>query len=111
MDTRTIPAAILLAAAVLTGCSTEPEQTDPTKLDNAAKLACTDFATDYKAAQTQQARVDLANKVNEWAQDSQTNGIADNATALARGADGGPGAWQLGADAFAKACLDAGWKG
>ncbi|MFC8491792.1 hypothetical protein ACFUJU_13515 [Streptomyces sp. NPDC057235] len=106
--TTTLAVALLLG---LTACgSTDDKPADPTKLDASASLACDDFASDYKAAQTKQARIDLANKVNKWAQSSITNGIADNARALARGADASPGAWQIGADAFAKSCLDAGWK-
>lgn len=110
MRPRHIAASAILAALTLTGCSSSSEPADPTKLDNSAKLACDDFATGYKAAQTTSARIDLANKVNKWAQSSATNGIADNATALARGSEGSASAWQLGADAFAQACLDAGWK-
>ncbi|MGV9282129.1 hypothetical protein [Streptomyces sp. NPDC003730] len=83
---------------------------DHSKLDDAAKLACDDFAHGYKATQTRQARVDLADKVNKWAQQSTTDGIADNAVALARGSEASAGAWQLGADSFAQSCLDAGWK-
>lgn len=91
--------------------SAKPKAADHSKLDDAASLACDDFAHGYKAAQTQQARIDLANKVNKWAQQSETDGIADNAIALARGSEASASAWQLGADAFAKSCLDAGWKG
>lgn len=112
MSTKhTVATALTIAALALTACtSSSHEPTDPTKLDDAAKLACDGFAHGYKAAQTQQARIDLAEKVNEWAQQSNTNGIADNATVLARGAEGSPGAWQIGADTFAQTCLDAGWK-
>ncbi|MEU7399998.1 hypothetical protein [Streptomyces sp. NPDC044948] len=86
-----------------------PKPADHSKLDDAAKLACDDFAHGYKAAQTEQARVDLADKVNRWASQSTTDGIADNAVALARGSEASAGAWQLGADSFAQSCLDAGW--
>lgn len=86
------------------------KQADHSKLDDAAKLACDDFAHGYKAAQTQQARIDLADKVNKWASQSTTDGIADNAVALARGSEASAGAWQLGADSFAQSCLDAGWE-
>lgn len=113
MRTRTTTAALGTALLLaLTGCSSdsEPKPTDPTKLDDAASLACDDFATGYKAAQTSTARVELANKVNKWAQSSATNGIADNGKALARGSEGSPTAWQMGADSFAQTCLDAGWK-
>lgn len=108
---RRIATTVIAALITLTSCSSSSEEpVDPTKLDDSAKLACDDFATGYKAAQTSTARVDLANKVNKWAQSSATVGIATNATALARGSEGSPEAWKLGADAFAKACLDAGWK-
>ncbi|MEE1814224.1 hypothetical protein PUR59_04210 [Streptomyces sp. SP18ES09] len=112
MRTPTTLLATAALALALTACGSSDSDTpaDPKKLDDSARLACDDFATDYKAAQTQQARIDLANKVNKWAASSVTNGIADNAKALARGADASAGAWQIGADAFAQACLDAGWK-
>ncbi|WP_327671840.1 MULTISPECIES: hypothetical protein [unclassified Streptomyces] len=113
MNRRTTAAGLLVAAALaLTACSSgTPDKADhPSKLDDAAKLACDDFAKDYKAAQTSSARLDLANKVNKWAKDSQTNGIADNGKVLARGANGSDGAWKIGADSFAQSCLDAGWE-
>lgn len=110
MRTRLTAAAITAAALLaLTSCSSD-EPADPKKLDNAATLACDDFASGYKGALTSTARVDLANKVNKWAQDSATNGIADNGKALARGSEGSATAWKMGADAFAQSCLDAGWK-
>ncbi|MFG2172745.1 hypothetical protein ACGFMO_15410 [Streptomyces niveus] len=115
---RTRHAAVGITTALfiaLTGCfsggdEAGPTPADPTKLDDAAELACDDFAKGYDSAQTEQARVDLAGKVNKWAQDSVTNLIAENATAMARGSEAGPDAWKMGADAFAQACLDAGWK-
>ncbi|MFE5591458.1 hypothetical protein [Streptomyces sp. NPDC056549] len=112
MRTPTLLIATATLAIALTACGGSDSDTpaDPKKLDDAASLACDDFAADYKAAQTKQARLDLADKVNKWAASSTTNGIADNAKALANGAEASAGAWQIGADAFAKACLDAGWK-
>lgn len=83
---------------------------DPSKLDDEGKFACDDFANGYKSAVTRDARVKLANKVAKWAPKSRTDRIADMSEALGRGADGSPGAWKLAADAFAQACLDAGWK-
>jgi hypothetical protein len=113
MNTRTTIAAFIAAGLLtsLTACggSTDNGPADPTKLDDAAKLACEDFANGYKGALTTTARIDLANKVNKWAQDSATNGIANNGKALARGSEASPGAWQIGADAFAQSCMDAGW--
>lgn len=125
---RFVASAFTIAALGLTACagagtSTETSTSDkpaakpsdkpanPKKLDDAASFACDDFAHGYKGAQTQQARIDLADKVNKWAQQSGTNGIADNATVLARGSEGSAGAWQIGADTFAQTCLDAGWDG
>jgi hypothetical protein len=86
------------------------KKTDPKKLDDAGEFACDDFARDYQSAQTSSARIDLANKVNKWAPKSGTDRIADSAIVLARAAEGSASAWQLGADTFAQACLDAGWK-
>lgn len=80
-----------------------------TKVDNAGQFACDDFAGGYKSAQTRQARVELANKVNEWAPKSKSGRIADMGALLGRGADASAGAWTIGADAFAQACFDAGW--
>ena len=113
MRIRHTIAATAIAALGLTACSSSDSDkpADPKKLDDAASLACEDFASGYKAAQTSSARVDLANKVNKWAQSSKTNGIADNATVLARGSEGSASAWQIAADTFAQSCLDAGWKG
>jgi hypothetical protein len=82
---------------------------DPSRLDQAATLACDDFATGYKAAQTAQARADLADKVNKWAATSGTERIADMGAALGRAAGAGGQAWAVAADAFAAACTDAGW--
>ncbi|MFL1904774.1 hypothetical protein ACJWDR_37575 [Streptomyces tauricus] len=96
-----------------TGSSTKPTKAskpDPKKLDDAGKLACDDFATDYQSAQTEQARLNLADKVNKWAPKSGTDKIADTAKVLANAADGSDGSWQIAADSFATACLDAGWK-
>ncbi|MEV4672180.1 hypothetical protein AB0K34_11060 [Actinomadura sp. NPDC049382] len=100
----------LVCALALAGCGGEAEATDPAKLDDAGNLACQDFAEGYPSAVTQDARVALANKVAKWAPKSQTNRIADMSQALGRAADGSPGAWKIAADAFAQACLDAGYK-
>ena len=110
---RTITATLTATAAVLlalTGCSSEPDgPADPAKLDDAASLACDDFAHNIKAALTTTARIDLANKVNKWAQDSTTTGIATGGKLLANSAEADPSTWQTSSDLFAKACLDAGW--
>lgn len=112
MRIRTALTAAALLAATLTACgsSDDPEPADPTKLDNAGQLACDDFAKGFDSAETEQARIDLADKVNKWAQDSATDRIAKNAAAFARGAQTGPDAWKMGGDAFAAACVDAEWK-
>ncbi|WP_162830327.1 hypothetical protein [Amycolatopsis palatopharyngis] len=99
---------VMCAALVLVGCSVpEEEPVDPSKLDQAGRFACEDFGTGYESAQTGQARVELANTVNEWAPKSQTTGLAEAGKALGNAADLTPGAWQLAADSFAQICLDA----
>jgi len=109
-------AAVALAALALTACSSSSDTedkskpVDTTKLDDAGKLACDDFAKDYKAATTPQARLDLAHKVNKWAPSSKTERIASSGKVLANGANGSDNAWQIAADTFAQTCLDAGWK-
>ncbi|MFJ9128929.1 hypothetical protein ACIRJS_32990 [Streptomyces sp. NPDC102340] len=122
MNRRTTAAGLLVAAALtLTACSSADngdakpkasatEKADPNKLDDAGKFACDDFAKDYQSADTTQARLDLAHKVNKWAPKSYTKNIADNGKVLARGAGGSDGSWQTAADTFAQSCLDAGWK-
>ncbi|MFJ5638663.1 hypothetical protein [Streptomyces sp. NPDC093223] len=114
--------AVAITAAALTACTTNDQsetnskpkatekKTDPSKLDDAGKLACDDFAHGYQSAATQSDRVDLAHKVNKWAPSSHTDRIADTGHVLANGATGSSGAWKLAADTFAQACLDAGWK-
>jgi len=84
---------------------------DPSKLDDAGQRACDDFARGYNdGANTKTERLDLAHKVNKSAPGSKTNRIADTGHILANGAAGSASAWQLAADTFAQACLDAGWK-
>lgn len=82
---------------------------DPARLDAAAKLACEDYLSGYAAAQTRQARVDLANKVNKWSSKSVTNGIAEGGKALGRSAEAADQVWALAGDTFASACIAAGW--
>jgi len=82
---------------------------DPTKLDDSAKLACEDFASDWAAAQTDTARIKLADKVNKWSSRSTTPGIAEGGRLLGRMAGKSEGSWQLAGDVFAKACLDGGY--
>ncbi|NIL56709.1 hypothetical protein [Salinispora arenicola] len=89
--------------------ATPQTPTDPSKLDEAGNFACTDFAKGYKAAQTRQARADLADTVNKWASSSGTDRIADAASKLGRTAESSTDAWTLAADSFAVACTDAGW--
>ncbi|MEV1006115.1 hypothetical protein [Streptomyces sp. NPDC049881] len=102
------PAALILAA--LAACSTEDDGT-VNGMEQEAYFACEDFIGGYESAQTRQARLDLADTVNEWAPDSGIAPIRDTAVTLARVADGTGNEedWQLAADSFAQACLDAGW--
>lgn len=107
--TVVMAAGLLLGGAACGGGSSEGTA-DPSKLDDAGKFACDDFANGYKSAVTRDARVELANKVAKWAPKSGTDRIAPMSEALGRGADGSAGAWKTAADAFAQACVDAGWK-
>lgn len=112
---HTAAVAAAITALTLAACSSNDSSSDkpadPKKLDSSASLACEDFAKGYKGATTKAERLDLAHKVNKWAPASKTNGIADRAEVLANGANGSDGAWQIAADSFAQACLDAGWDG
>lgn len=112
-------AALTLAACTPTedngnsGSDPKPatKSADPSKLDDAGQQACDDFAHGYNdGADTRSERLDLAHKVNKSAPSSKTNRIADSGHILANGANGSDGSWQLAADTFAQACLDAGWK-
>lgn len=117
MHTRHAAAVTAALLLTLSGCFSGGDEHGPTladpakaKADDAATLACDDFAKGYKGAQTEQARIDLADKVNKWAQGSDTDRIAENASMLARGSEVGTDAWQMSPDAFAEACLDADWE-
>jgi hypothetical protein len=102
--------AVVVAGLVLAGCSLpEEEPVDPSRLDDAGRFACEDMASEFDSAQTGQARVELANTINEWAPKSKTTGLAEAGQALGAAADGSLGAWQLAADSFAQLCLDAGF--
>lgn len=80
------------------------------ELDDAARLACNDFAAGYPLADSTAERAELARKVNGWARSSRTERITDLGADLARVADGSTGAWRLAADGFAARCVEAGWK-
>lgn len=82
---------------------------DPTRLDAAAKLACEDLIAGFAGAQTRQARVNLADKVNKWASKSITDGIAEGGKALGRSAEAADQVWTLAGDTFAAVCIRAGW--
>ena len=101
---------MLVAGLLLAGCGGGSEPSDPSRLDDAGKFACEDFANGYGAATTRQARVELAGKVAKWASKSGTDRVADMSAALGRAADGSAGAWKIAADGFAQACIDGGYK-
>lgn len=123
MNRTTATAIAAVALLALTACTptdsssdteakpkkTAAEKTDPNKLDDAAQLACDDFAHGYETATTRDDRLDLAHKVNKWARSSKTDRIADTGRVLANGATGSSGSWKIAADTFAQACFDAGW--
>lgn len=112
---RRVTAALLAGGAALAiACSSGDDEdaqvsADPSKLDDAGRFACQDFADGYAAAQTAQARVDLTNKVTKWSARSATLGIREGGEALGRTAESPDQAWKLAADTFAQACIDAGY--
>ncbi|MFJ4844857.1 MULTISPECIES: hypothetical protein [unclassified Streptomyces] len=108
---RTRPAATALAAAVLTvsSCGGDGDVEPAHRLDGPAQHACDLFAHGYKETGTVDARSKLAARVRAAAKTSSVDPVREMAGALVRGATNDARTWQMGADAFAKACLDAGW--
>jgi hypothetical protein len=110
MRFRTITATIIaLLAVTLTACSSD-DTTTTGNLDVPGQKACDDFAKGYKDAKAHDDRASLASKVDANAKDSKVDRIPDMSKALTRSLKGSDDAWTIGADAFAQACLDAGWK-
>lgn len=110
---RTRPAATALAAAaaaLLTVSACGDDGARPAhRLGGPAQQACDFFAHGYKETGTVDARSKLATRVPAAAKRSGVGSVRDRAGALVRGATNDPQTWQMGADAFAEACLDAGW--
>lgn len=81
--------------------------------DNGADKACSAFAQDWERTDDRPALVrEVASYVDDLDDaDGDLGRIHDEATdgVLPRTADGNDGAWQMAADTFADACLDAGW--
>ncbi|MFG2699546.1 hypothetical protein [Streptomyces sp. NPDC048386] len=110
MRIRTATTALLATTLLtLTACSSSSVTTTG-NLDIPGQQACNDFATGYKDAATHETRTALASKVEASAKDSTVDRIPDMSKALTRSANSNDEAWKIGADAFAQACLDAGWK-
>jgi hypothetical protein len=84
---------------------------EPGTLDAAAGQACTEFADGYPQAQTETARLALADRVTASAARSTSQSIAGRATDLGDSANDGDAGWTAGAEAFAEACRDAGFTG
>lgn len=111
MRIRTTAAAIIAALALtLTACGSSDDSKPTGNLDQSGQQACDDFAHGYKTAETRSARIKLADTVNASAKKSTVDRIPDMGKALTRSADSNNEAWKIGADAFAQACLDAGWE-
>ncbi|MFD3455104.1 hypothetical protein ACFWVC_23365 [Streptomyces sp. NPDC058691] len=108
---RTRPAAAVLAAAALltvSACGDDGAR-PPHRLDGPAQQACDLFAHGYKETGTVDARAKLATRVQAAATKSAVEPVRDMAGTLVQGAQSDAQTWQMGADAFARACLDAGW--
>ncbi|MFF3565270.1 hypothetical protein ACFYXS_35025 [Streptomyces sp. NPDC002574] len=112
MRTRTA-AVVLAGAALLTVSACGDDSAGPThpthRLDGPAQRACDLFAHGYKETGTVDARAKLAARVREAAKTSAVDPVRNMSGTLVQGATNDAQTWQMGADAFAKACLDAGW--
>ncbi len=101
---------VILIAVIIAIAAGGGDKADPSKLDDAGRWACDDFAKGYPTAKTPALRTELARTVNKNAASSKTNMIADLGTDLSHAATGSDGAWKIAADGFAARCMDAGWK-
>jgi hypothetical protein len=97
--------AAVVLVVLLSACGAPAGRT----LDDAGRLACDDFAEGYESGLTLDERKALASKVQEWASRSSVTTLPLAARALIRSTRQ-PAAWQVAADGFATACLDAGWR-
>ncbi|MDX3071008.1 hypothetical protein ACIP98_14125 [Streptomyces sp. NPDC088354] len=109
MRTRTA-ATVLAAAALLAVPACGDDTADPPhRLDGPGQRACDLFAHGYKETGTVDARSKLAARVREAAKTSAVESVRNMSGTLVQGATNDAQTWQMGADAFAKACLDEGW--
>ena len=114
---RTLAALLIPVAFLLVACggnkSTRASVEDIAKkagMTDSQFLACEDLISGAKkiSAEDKQARLDLARKVNEWAQKSGPE-LKDAGDILARAANTNADGWKVGADTFAAKCQQLGW--
>ena len=100
---RTRLALALLALAALTACSSGG------KVDTTSSV-CTDFAKFIHDGRPAAQRADVVRSIGKVV-DQADQRVQDAYPTLTRTATGPVSSQQLADDTFAKACLDAGWKG
>lgn len=108
MKTKAAVAGVLAAVALLAGCTTE--KSDLTKaqeagMTDAQALSCQELQKGYRYALDPQAQLELARKVNRWAQNDEDLRIPGQRLAQAAGTPN----WVFTSNNFAQECLDLGW--
>lgn len=110
MKTKIVATIAAVAVLGLAGCATSArDQAVQNGMSTTASLACEDFASGYGKVSSEDrgARIELARKVNEWAQkDSDLRPYGDR---LASAATSTGEVWVQVADEFANQCFDLGW--
>lgn len=112
---KKIAAAALASAAIVLsiaacGSSMPIDKAKDNGMTDSQALACDDFARGFKevSADDTQGKVELARKVNKYAQQSG-DVLKEAGDVLARSATGSAQAWQMGGDYFAGRCIELGW--
>lgn len=100
--------ALVAVALLVRGATAGDDAPAKAPLDAAAVKACDDFAAGYADAETQAARLRLADVVLQSAMDTENDSIADRAAELGRDADDDK-QWRTHATAFTDACKTSGW--
>jgi hypothetical protein len=98
---------VLVLGGLAVGRASQDE--GPGTLDDAAVQACNDFAAGEDDARSKTQRLALADRVNKSSAESDNKTIAERGAAMGRSANDSTKVWRADADAFTKACRDAGW--
>lgn len=110
MKTKIVATIAAVAILGLAGCATSArDQAVQNGMSASASLACEDFANGYDQISPEDhgARVELARRVNTWAQkDPDLRPFGDR---LASAATSTGEVWQTASDEFADQCFELGW--